>query len=98
MRKGPEYKFQVQVCQAARQLGWMPYYHFETRGSVPGWPDLTLVRERIVFAELKTGSVGVTLHQEDCIQRLREAGGEVYVWRESDWDELLGILEKREEP
>lgn len=89
-----EYQFQLQVCDAAQKLGWFPVYHFETRGSVPGWPDLTLIKERIVYAELKDKYGKLSFYQEDMLTRLREAGAEVYVWRPQDWDAALEVLQR----
>ena len=57
-----EKEFQHQVCQLARLCGWRIYHvHFSQR-SEPGFPDLVLVRERVVYAELKseTGEVTAT--------------------------------------
>ncbi len=93
MRKGPEYDFQVQLCADARKLGWFPVYHFETRGSVPGWPDLTLMRTgRIIFAELKVKGGKLSPHQQDMLQRLRDTGSEVFVWEPDDMDEIAEVL------
>ena len=87
-----EYQFQLQVCDAARKLGWHPVYHFETRGSVPGWPDLTLIRERIIYVELKAKGGKLSDYQEDMLMRLKNAGGECYVFRPQDMDEVIEVL------
>lgn len=52
-----------------------------TATSVKGWPDLTLVRERIVYAEIKLDDTYPTPEQRRVLERLRRAGAEVYVWR-----------------
>jgi hypothetical protein len=57
-----------------------------------GWPDLTLVRERVVFAELKTARGLVSAEQEDWLAALARAGAELYLWREGDW--IDGTVER----
>ena len=60
-----EDKFRSSLVKRARELGWKTMFIGRGRsnkgvwitnmgGDGKGWPDLTLVRERIVFAELKT--------------------------------------------
>ena len=44
-----------------------------------GWPDITLVRERIVVAELKSGTGRTTPAQRDWLERLATAGVEGYI-------------------
>jgi hypothetical protein len=61
-----------------------------------GWPDLVLVRERVVFAELKAHRGRLSVAQKEWVGRLRTAGGEVYVWDPSQWDDVLDVLRRRE--
>jgi len=91
----------------ANQLGWTTYHTLRSKGSKTGYPDRTLVRDRILFVELKrepeTGKRGqplklshdVTDDQRAWLDKLANAGGEVYVWRPSDLDEIARILSKR---
>ena len=44
-----------------------------------------LVRERIVFAELKATQGNVTAAQHEWLQALGAAGQEVYIWRPAHW-------------
>ena len=44
----------VPVVDLARTLGWRVYHTYDSRRSQPGFPDLVLVRERILFLELKS--------------------------------------------
>ncbi len=66
-----------------------------------GWPDLVLVRERIVFAELKSASGRLTPEQrvvvgtEDDEGLLEVAGAEVHVWAPADFDEVVATLTRR---
>lgn len=56
-----------------------------------GFPDLLLVRERILFRELKTDakSSKVEPWQQEWLDRLKEGGGDADVWRPRDWDDLI---------
>lgn len=71
---------------------WRYYHTRNSKRSVAGFPDLTLWRERVVFAELKTETGKLTRAQEDVVEQLQMAGAEVYVWRPSDRPEVERIL------
>ena len=75
--------------------GWQWYHTGDSRKSNAGFPDLVMVRERVVYAELKKQSGKVSPEQQVWIDALRAAGEEVYVWRPSDWDEICKILARR---
>lgn len=82
----------------ATQLGWTSYHVLRSKGSRAGYPDRTLVRERIVFVELKREKTSPTPDQVDWLDKLAAAGGEVYLWRPSDLEEVARILGGRWEP
>lgn len=79
----------------APSLGWTTYHVLRSRGSKAGYPDRTLCRERIVFAELKREKTKPTDEQTRWLTLLAKAGGEVYLWRPSDLDEIGVILGRR---
>lgn len=96
----------------AVQLGWRLNYHVHRADRSPaGYPDWTMVRERIIFAELKRQPAmskrdptrelsASSIHPLSDLQRefldgLAHAGGEVYVWVPSDYEEIARILSKR---
>ncbi len=56
-----------------------------------GFPDLVLVRDRLVMVELKADRGRTTSEQQDWLAALSNAGVESYVWRPSDW--LAGTIE-----
>jgi hypothetical protein len=63
------------------------------QGDAKGWPDLTLVRERIVYAELKVYGRPLRSEQAAWLDALARAGAaEVYVWDETDWQD--GTIER----
>jgi VRR-NUC domain len=57
-----------------------------------GFVDLVLVRERVVFAELKAAKTRITRAQIQWLDALADAGAEVYVWRPGDWQEIEQVL------
>lgn len=80
----------------APMLGWRLCYHtLRSKGSQSGFPDRVLVRDRIVFAELKREQGKPTETQRQWLDGLASAGAEVYLWRPSDLDEIATILGKR---
>ena len=83
------------VVATARQLGWRTYHTHDSRRSDPGFPDLVMVRERVVFAELKTATGKVSEDQLAWLGKLEAAGAEVYLWRPSDEHEVLSVLKRR---
>lgn len=76
----------------ARILGWKPYHTLRSKGSQPGYPDWTLARDRLVFLELKTEVGKVSDAQRDWLTWLRDAGGEAYVVRPHQLDDLSVVL------
>lgn len=92
-----ERHFQDQVLRAARLLGWTLRYHtHDSRHSPSGFPDLVLVRERVVWAELKTDTGKLSAAQTEWINGLLEAGQEALVWRPRDWSQIVDTLTRRE--
>ena len=80
-----EKDFQSRVVSLARSLGWMVFHPFDSRRSEPGWPDLSLVRERFIVAELKAENGKLTEDQERWLEAFRRARVPAYCWRPSDW-------------
>jgi hypothetical protein len=60
-----------------------------------GFPDLVLVRDRIIYAELKTTKGKLSANQNQWRDAIAAAGGEHYVWRPSDADEIKAVLAHR---
>jgi hypothetical protein len=90
-----EAQFQRQVTDLASLLGWRWAHNADSRRTQAGQPDLTLIRERVVYAELKTDTGRVRPEQESFMAALRAAGAEVYVWRPRDFPHVKATLERR---
>lgn len=97
-----EEQFQAQVLMLAKLTGWRSA-HFRTAktprghrtpvaGDGKGFLDTVLVRERVLFAELKVLPNETSSDQEDWIRALRNAGQEVYVWYPEDWQMIEYVL------
>lgn len=102
-----EDRFRSQVVKVARSLEWKAMFIGRARGGKAwvtqmgadgrGWPDLTLVRERVIFVELKTdANYHVSEEERRWLEWLKLAGQEVYLWRPRMWPEINTILEHRD--
>lgn len=84
------------VVRAAQRFGWTSYHVYDSRKSVPGYPDLTLVRERVIFVELKTERGTLTKAQKEWRRKLEAASGvEYYLWRPRHWRQVVDVLQDR---
>lgn len=100
-----EAQWQATVIDAAQLLGWR-VAHFraaQTRtgswvtpvaADGAGFPDLVLVRDRVVFVELKSQLGRLSDSQQEWLDSLAAAGVEAYVWRPSDWDDVQDVLKE----
>jgi VRR-NUC domain len=100
-----ERDFQATVIDTAGLTGWR-VAHFRPARTERGWrtpveaggagfPDLVLVRDRVVFAELKGARTRVTGEQQAWLDALARAGAETHLWRPWDWDEIERVLGER---
>lgn len=90
-----EKQVQAAIVDIARLLHWRVYHTFDSRKSDAGFPDLVLVRDRVIYAEVKRAGEKPRPSQVDWLNALRSAGAEVYVWTEADYDEIAFILSQR---
>ena len=90
-----EKAFQSDVMRVAKMLGWLPYHTFDSRRSASGFPDLVLVRERVLFRELKVGKNKLSQAQELWRDSIMDAGGDWAEWRETDMDDIVADLSRR---
>ena len=104
MARKPEREFQDAVVEYARLQGWRVAHFtpafarkgkFLTHGAYDsaGFPDLCLVRDRIVFMECKRKGV-LKLREEQIVwfETLRHAGIECYVVNPGKWALVEQVL------
>jgi hypothetical protein len=102
VEKMSEEDFQQAVIEYAQERGWK-VAHFRKARTKKGWrtavaadgkgfPDLVLVRNRIVWAELKSEAGEMSPDQENWRDWLKESGQEWYCWKPSDWPTIIQVL------
>ena len=87
-----EKQFQQAVIDYALLHNWKIYHTYDSRKSVPGFPDLVLVRDRIIFAELKREGGKLTEAQTTWLDAIAKAGGDAFVWMPSRWNVIEEVL------
>ena len=89
-----ERELQQTIIDLARLNGWTVYHTYDSRRSEPGFPDLVLVRERVIYAELKTEKGKLSKHQKKWRYALLAAGADHRIWRPSSWPEIEETLRR----
>lgn len=90
-----EKDFLAQVVKLTKMYGWETYHTWSSLHSAQGYPDLTLVKPPLlIFAELKSEKGKISEFQKKWIQWLKDCGVEVYVWRPSQFDEIVERLKR----
>lgn len=79
-----ERDWQSEVIEIAGAGGWRHYHTHDSRKSAKGFPDLVLVRERVLYVELKSEDGKLRPEQGPWLEALAAAGQEVYIWRPSN--------------
>jgi hypothetical protein len=93
-----ERDFQTAVIQYARLQGWLVAHFHDSRRQVgerlvgdadaKGFPDLVLVRDRLLIRELKSDRGRLSVAQMHWLAALKRAGVDAGVWRPADWREI----------
>jgi len=95
------------IIDLARTRGWMVahfpvvkdhlgFWRTPVAADGKGWPDLVLVRDRVVFVEVKGDGDRLRPEQVRWQSTLRLAGQETYVWTPRDWpEEIDPVLARR---
>jgi hypothetical protein len=94
-----EKDFRQQILDLAHLLGWKAYFTWNSLHSPAGFPDLVMVHEekrQLIFAELKSEKGKVTVAQYDWLTALEKVSKQVYLWKPSDWDYIVKVLEGKE--
>jgi len=87
-----------QVRDLCKLFGWKMSFSWTSIHSPKGFPDLVLacqVRQRVIYAELKTEKGKVTEYQREWLDELTACGQEVYLWKPDDIEEIARILRSR---
>lgn len=89
-----EKQFESQVKDLAKICGWKYYHTWRSFHSPAGFPDCCIVRgTRLLFAELKSEKGKVSPAQQEWLDILKATGKcEVYLWRPSQFDEIVEVL------
>ena len=87
-----EAQFQATLEELCLWLGLTCYHTRDSRKSNPGFPDLVLVGNAVIYAELKSAKGRLSPAQTHWIDRLVAAGQEVHVWRPADMDTIVARL------
>ncbi|WP_038037334.1 VRR-NUC domain-containing protein [Thermorudis peleae] len=91
-----EKAFTQQVIELARLLGWTVYHTWLSVRSPAGFPDLVLAKpgRPLILAELKSERGRLSPAQEQWLAVLRQVPGIcVEVWRPSEWDRIVAVLQ-----
>jgi hypothetical protein len=97
-----EEQFLQRVLLLARGLGWRTA-HFRASRTKDGWRtavggdgkgfvDVVFVRDRVVWAELKSEGGRVRPEQKEWADALEAAGQEVYLWRPENMGQIEVVL------
>lgn len=87
---------QKDIVKRAQGLGWRcatftavqdirGVWRTPAKGDGKGFPDIVLVRERLMMVEVKGATEALYPEQKIWVEWLTEAGVEHYVWRPKDW-------------
>lgn len=101
-----EAEFQKEVVNLAHLFGWRvghfrkvrvqrgkrTYWETPVAADGAGFPDLELVRDRLVKAELKVGKNKRSAEQLAWAAAYQRAGVEYYVWYPRDWPTIREVL------
>ena len=90
-----EKQFQTQVVMVAKANGWIVYHTYDARRSAPGFPDLVLVRDRVIYRELKTDTGRVSQAQQEWGDALTKAGADFAIWRPRDRKAIIKELTRK---
>jgi hypothetical protein len=95
----PERRFDEWFRTLAKRLGYRAFHCRRSTGSERGFPDWILLRPpRAVAIELKTGTRQPTPAQQDWLDDFAACGIEAFVFRPSQRDEIVRVLEARDAP
>lgn len=93
-----EKEFRQQIVDLAKLMGYKVYFSWISIHSPAGFPDLVLAnpekKNKLIFAELKSGKGKVTELQWEWIDTLRACGQDVYILYPYDLEWFIDILKE----
>lgn len=89
-----EADFQRKITDLCDWLGLKWHHETDSRKSKKGFPDLVIVGEKVIFAELKSKRGKVTDSQAEWLSTIQMAGGTAYVWYPHDWPAIYELLHR----
>jgi len=88
-----EKEFTAMIKQLAATFGYSFYHTWHSIHSAPGFPDCVLAKPgRLIICELKSEIGRLTDKQREWLDVLAAAGAETYVFRPSQFEEIVSIL------
>lgn len=72
------------IRQLIADLGLWGYHAYDSRRCEKGWPDWTIIGNRVLFRELKSEAGSLTVEQRSVGSKLTRAGQSWAVWRPRD--------------
>jgi hypothetical protein len=92
--KMPEDELQENIRAACAGLGLaVQHIHDPRRCWLPGWPDLVIFGNRILYRELKTEHNSLSPDQRRVGSIITRAGGNWSTWRPRDW--VGGVIQRQ---
>ena len=76
----------------ARRFTLLWYHTYDSRRCEPGFPDLVLVKDRVLFRELKTDKGLLTKEQADWGERFIKSRADWEIWRPTDMPKIVKEL------
>lgn len=97
MRSITEKDWQAQIIEVLNRFKYRVFHEYDSRRNQPGYPDLAALHNAgdFFFVELKREMGKLTPEQIEVIAALERAGVTVFVWRPSQFDEVVTILQQR---
>jgi VRR-NUC domain. len=90
-----ERQLQDAIIEAAKRMNWLCYHVYDSRRSVPGFPDLVLLKgQRMMVLELKTDKGRVRPEQHVWLDAFVQAGITAKIIRPADLDDVLAQLQE----
>jgi hypothetical protein len=85
-----EAELQAQILDLCKHMGLLAYHTYDSRRSVPGFPDLVIVgKDHMLYRELKTDRGRVSEEQDLWLEALHHVGADAKVWRPRDWPQRI---------